>query len=387
MPSKPSKKAAAAASDLNYQYSVGDIVLGKVKGFPSWPGQIVDVADAPVKVQKEKPPKAKNTHLVQFFPTGDFSYLQPRDLVILTPREIESYISSGNKKKGDLLTAYKTAQDPAAWRTERADQLAEWEALQQQNMLAGEEDQLASDGEGKKDKKRKRATPANGAAAKKNSKAAKKDDAAPAAKKAKTTNANTDDPAEMVKTWRHKLQKAFLGKGDLSADEMHKCAEYFDAMESLDMKKEWLVESKLAKVLKRIALLKDGQIPNEDKYSFRERSSALANKWNTILGGSNESPAPASGPKDDAAAAAPASKGDDAAEPKAEDAAAGTAKADEPAPAAVEDKKDEQAAPAGDVAMEDAAPAANGDAKKEDAPAEAVKQDAAPAEASAETTA
>ena len=141
------------------------------------------------------------------------AYIPSRDLSLLTPREIESYTSSSNKKKGDLLTAYKTAQDPAAWRTERADQLAEWEALQQQSMLAGEEDQLASDGEGKKDKKRKRASgPANGAAAKKNSKAAKKvrpvapsrtcvleltllralqDDTAPAAKKAKTAAANS----------------------------------------------------------------------------------------------------------------------------------------------------------------------------------------------------
>lgn len=147
-------------------------------------------------------------------------------------------------------------------------------------------------------------------------------------------------------------------------------------------------ESKLAKVLKRIALLKDGSIPNEDKYSFRERSSALANKWNALIGGSNESPAPVSGPKDEAAAA-PASKGDDAAEPKTEEAAAEPTKADEPAPAADEEKKDEPAAPVGDVAMEDAAPAPNGDAKKEDAPAPAedVKQDAAPAEAPAEASA
>ena len=93
-------------------------------------------------------------------------------------------------------------------------------------------------------------------------------------------------------------------------------------------------------MLKRIALMKDGQIPDEDKYSFRERSSALANKWSSLLGGSNESPAPASGAaaaKADDAAAAPA-KADDA-EPKAE----GDAKADEPAPAgapADEDKKD-----------------------------------------------
>lgn len=115
--------------------------------------------------------------------TAHSAWLPARDLSVLTPREIESYVSSSNKKKGELLQGYKVAQDPAQWRTERADALAEWEALQQQSMLAqDEEDQLASDGgEGAKgaakDKKRKRASGAqgaNGADKKKNSKAAKK---------------------------------------------------------------------------------------------------------------------------------------------------------------------------------------------------------------------
>ncbi|GAA5820668.1 hypothetical protein JCM3770_004958 [Rhodotorula araucariae] len=362
MPAKGSKKDSAPASDPNHVYAVGDIVLAKLKGYPAWPGQVCDHGDAPAKVQKEKPAKAKNVNLVQFFPVGDFAWLPSRDLSALTPREIESYVSSGNKKKGDLLTAYQIASDPADWRRERADRQAEYQAAMEQAALAGDdEDQLASDGEGKPEgKKRKRAAGgANGADKKSKAKAGKKDDAGPAPKKAKTANA--DDPAETVKSWRHKLQKVFLGKGALAADEMPKCAEYFDAMEKFDMKKEWLTESKLAKVLKRIALMQDGQIPDEDKYSFRQRSSELANKWAALLGGANDSPAPASATKDDA----PAANGDDAA-PKADDA---EPKADDAAPAD-DEKKDEAKSKVDEDAKMDDAPPANGDAADADAVAE-----------------
>ncbi|BGP49222.1 hypothetical protein JCM10450v2_005105 [Rhodotorula kratochvilovae] len=386
MPSKGSKKDSAPASDPNHVYAAGDIVLAKLKGFPAWPGQVCEHGDAPPKVQKEKPPKGKNVNLVH-------AWLPSRDLSVLTPREIDSYVSSGNKKKGDLLSAYTVAGDPSEWRRERADRQAEYDALMEQQALAGDdEDQLASEGEGKKGegKKRKRAPAgaANGADKKSKAKAGKKDDAGPAPKKAKTANA--DDPGETVKSWRHKLQKVFLGKGELAADEMPKCAEYFDAMEKFDMKKEWLTESKLAKVLKRIALMKDGQIPDEDKYSFRQRSSELANKWAALLGGSNDSPAPASAAKDDAPA--PASNGDDAA-PKADDA---EVKADERAPAAADEEKKEDAkaeAADEDAKMDDAPAAANGDAaaaddKAEDAPAPAEdKKDDASAEAPAEASA
>ncbi|GAA5948504.1 hypothetical protein JCM10213_003885 [Rhodosporidiobolus nylandii] len=388
MPSKAPKQSKESASDPSHVYNAGDIVLAKIKGYPAWPGQILDHDKAPQKVAREKP-KTKGINLVQFFPTGDYSWTVSRDLSLLTPKEIDTYLSSTNKKKGDLLEGYRIAQDPQAWNQEKADALAEYESLMEQ---AGEdEDQLAESEEegGKAGKKRKRAAEPKkdekkGKKAKTEKAAGKKaagkkdDDEAPASKKNKTNSA--DPGAENVKSWRHKLQKVFLGKTAPAADEMPKCAEYFDAMESFEMKKEWLQESKLAKVLKRIALMKEGTIPDEDKYSFRERSSALASKWTALLNGADESSPKPEG-EDAAPAAAEKENGD--AEPKGEENGEAAEKSEEAGEAeekkgAEEEKKDEEK-------MEvDEQPKENGDAK-EDAPAadaEEKKDDAPAAESS-----
>ncbi|BGP33044.1 hypothetical protein JCM10296v2_004833 [Rhodotorula toruloides] len=364
MPPK-GKKSQEPKGDPNHVFSAGDIVLGKVKGYPNWPGQIVKHESAPPKVQKEKPPKGKNLNLVQFFTAA--------------------FLSDSKKKKGDLFDAYNIAKDPVEWNRQRADAQAEWEELQAQ--LANEEDQLASEEEETKAEGKKRKRPAQAdkpkGAEKKKAIKAKKDDDAPAPKKAKTAAAASDDPAETVKSWRHKLQKVFLGKTDPAAEEMSKCAEYFDAMENFEMKEEWLKESKLNKVLKRIALMKDGVIPDEDKYSFRERSSQLASKWAKMFDGAgNESPAPAAaGASTTGEAAAP--NGD---APKEEEAAAAPAeedKKDDAEPAApVEEKKEE------DAPMQvDEQPKENGveGDKQADAPAadEPKKDEGTAAEASA----
>lgn len=172
--------------------------------------------------------------------------------------------------------------------------------------------------------------------------------------------------------------------------EMAHCGEYFDAMENFEMKEEWLrvslerlfaasgrflirfphrvQESKLSKVLKRIVLMKDGSIPEEDKYSFRERSAVLAAKWAPLLGA--DSPAPA---KPESTNAAPEAANGAAEESKSTTEENGTGaateqaenKADEP-PAAAEPSEDKPAA----MDVEGPAPNINGDA----APAAAVEE-------------
>jgi len=62
-------------------------------------------------------------------------------------------------------------------------------------------------------------------------------------------------------------------------------------------------ESKLAKVLKRIALLKDGVIPDDEKYKFRQRSSDLAAKWASIMQENGDSSPKAEAASTDAAPA------------------------------------------------------------------------------------
>ncbi|GAA5981213.1 hypothetical protein JCM5350_006063 [Sporobolomyces pararoseus] len=341
MPPKASSKSAPAAPEAPATYKESDIVLAKVKGYPSWPGRVVDASSASKKVLKEKPVKGKNLYLVQFFPTGDFAWSQPRDLSLLQAKEIDAFINGPGKKKGDLLQGYQIAKDPAEWITEKDDIAAEV----QKREAEAEDDELASETEskpkkaGKKEttKKRKRESTATNGAKKDEKKKSKKestkkasvkkdytdDEAEPASKKAK---ASGDSDAETVKGWRHKLQKIFLGKTEPPADEMPKCAEIFDAMEKFEMKKEWLIESKLAKVLKRVALLKDEVIPDEEKYNFRQRSSSLAAKWAPIVGGNaagSPQAEPSTSAADNSTEAAPATENGTESAPKESGDAAG----------------------------------------------------------------
>lgn len=53
--------------------------------------------------------------------------------------------------------------------------------------------------------------------------------------------------------------------------------------------------SKLGKVLKRINLLEESQIPDEALYQFRQRSAALTAQW-AKLGGNDGTPVPTSVP-------------------------------------------------------------------------------------------
>ena len=81
-------KKASKTPKTSPTYSLGDVVLGKVRGYPSWPGrvrrrsphpnttdlpaQIVDPDSVPPSVTKERPPGKKATcYCVQFFPKGD----------------------------------------------------------------------------------------------------------------------------------------------------------------------------------------------------------------------------------------------------------------------------------------------------------------------------
>lgn len=136
-------------------------------------------------------------------------------------------------------------------------------------------------------------------------------------------------------------------------------------------------ESKLGKVLKRINLLADDQIPDEDKFRFRQRAAALATTW--ANGINPDSPAPAAAPATNGQALSPAAAAVDV--PMA-DAAPAPVPAPEPvpvveAPVVEEAKVEVPAATDGAVPMEvDAAPKENGaavvEAKVEQPQAEVV---------------
>lgn len=157
---------AQEKKDSDVKYEVGNVVIGKVKGYPPWPGEIIDPEAAPKKVKAERPTSKKVTfYCVRFFPVGDHSWLPAKDVSRLLPHEINAYISEPSKKKGDLLEGYKIAKDPTDWRKVK-DELARREKEREASGMgpdsgAGDHDELEEDEEessdtGKKSKVKKR---------------------------------------------------------------------------------------------------------------------------------------------------------------------------------------------------------------------------------------
>ncbi|KAI0661409.1 hypothetical protein C8Q70DRAFT_712910 [Cubamyces menziesii] len=182
-------KKGAKTQNKEQSYEVRDIVLAKVRGFPPWPGMIVDPDTVPEAVAKERPnPKSKkgNWYCVRFFPAGDYAWIVPKDISRLQQHEIEAYISEPYKRSGELLKGYRIALNPKGWEEERDAAMAE----AQEEEANAEVDQLESDGEeeadddeeDKKKKTKKRKRDSEVAPAKSKSKA-KKDSAEPASKK------------------------------------------------------------------------------------------------------------------------------------------------------------------------------------------------------------
>ncbi|RDX55244.1 hypothetical protein OH76DRAFT_880528 [Lentinus brumalis] len=399
-------KKGAKTQNFQQSYEVRDVVLAKVRGFPPWPGMIVDPDTVPNSVAKERPnakTKKGNWYCVRFFPAGDYAWLVPKDISRLQQHEIEAYVNEPFKKNGDLLKGYRIALNPAEWEAERDAAVAE----AQEAEANAEVDQLASDGEEeadedvdkkKKVKKRKRdsdaappkakskakksstepapklrAAPAKG---KKNGPKSKavvesEDEGAadgeregtskrtspPPTKKAKRDKEdddplNNDPEATKVREWRHKLQKAFLNSKVVpKEEEMPALDQLFSTVENYpNMTMEYLLFSKIGKVMRHIYVLADEKVPRDDEFKFRERAKVLVDKWHDIAktNGASDSAKPATnGTRKAADAEEPAVNG-------AETKENGTKAEPEAEPDVKPDvtMKDEEAAPANGAADE-----------------------------------
>ncbi|KAF7790076.1 hypothetical protein EIP86_001026 [Pleurotus ostreatoroseus] len=418
-------------------YETRDVVLAKVRGYPPWPGIIVDPESVPKNVQKERPnakTKKGNWYCVRFFPAGDYAWMVPKDISKLQTHEIQAYINEPYKRSGDLLQGYKIALDPTKWEEERdaaQAEAAEEEANAEVDQLesdAAEEEEEEEEDKKPKTKKRKRDSEAASAKSKPKSKS-KKDSAEPKKKSATASKGkkngvkskalvesedegaadgeddddagpskksspppakkqkrdkddeeadsalNNDPEATKVKDWRHKLQKSFLGKQVPKEEDVPALDTLFTTVESYDnMTIQYLTFSKIGKVMRHIHALPAEKAPRDDEYKFRERAKVLVDKWHDILNVSK-----ANG---DGTVRKPAANG----KAHSEEAGAKGANANgkeaspsqEPVPAA--EKAEKKDADAMDV---DAAEAK--DEKKEEAAAEAeaAEADAAAAEADA----
>ncbi|EJU04155.1 Tudor/PWWP/MBT [Dacryopinax primogenitus] len=325
------KKNSTKGMGESVKYAEGDIVLGKIKGYPAWPGKILSHDEASTAVKKEMPQVKKATfYLVRFYPTAEFAWLFPKDLSKLQKHEIEAFINEPHRKSSDLMEGYRVALDPTEWEEnykKSSEEAAENEAAIQEDQLDEDEEEEEPEEAPVASKKRKRESAAADKKAKKAkleqlSKRRKSDSkksadtveseddgaadeskvepshtapekAVKAAKPPKGADGEDEgedhalshDPEAMkVKDWRHKLQKAFLGKigptpADMpSADQQLKAVEEYQGYTI-----EYLQFSKIGKVMRKIAGLTE--VPRDDEFHFKDRAAALVSRWQDQLSG------------------------------------------------------------------------------------------------------
>ncbi|KAF9524622.1 hypothetical protein CPB83DRAFT_861008 [Crepidotus variabilis] len=188
-----SKKGAKGQKEFR-PYSVGDPVLGKIRGYPPWPGVIFDPAEAPKNVRNEQPPGKKSpAHCVLFFPSGDYAWIHPKDLSSLKRHEIEAYLADeGKKRNGELREGYRIALDPHEWlssydKKRAAEAQLEQEAQETVDQLDSEEDGVADDSKKAKSTKKRKRDPDDAPTKEKKPPKAKRGSAEPSKKKSAST--------------------------------------------------------------------------------------------------------------------------------------------------------------------------------------------------------
>ncbi|EDR00389.1 uncharacterized protein LACBIDRAFT_314407 [Laccaria bicolor S238N-H82] len=168
--SKKSSKAQQAKVAMTY--NINDTVLGKVRGFPPWPGMVVDPDNVHPTMALERPSNKKAMfYCVRFFPLGDHAWLVEKDISKLQRHEIELYISEPHKMSSELLNGYRIALDPATWLVEKEAMIQDTVDMEEN----AEIDQLAETEDGEDE----------GAAGKKQGKKRKCDDASASIKEKK----------------------------------------------------------------------------------------------------------------------------------------------------------------------------------------------------------
>ncbi|KAI0798604.1 hypothetical protein BC629DRAFT_1501194 [Irpex lacteus] len=415
-------KKAAKNQPKEQTYEIRDIVLAKVRGFPPWPGMVVDPDTVPPTVAKERPNAKTKGHwyCVRFFPAGDYAWSVPKDMSRLQQHEIQAYIDEPFKRSGELLAGYKIALNPKQWEEDREllqAQAAEAEALAEVDQLQDTDGEAELDEDKPKPKKRKRDSEAAPAKSKAKAKT-KKEPAEPKKKAAATTKgkkngvkskatvesedeggaededagpskkaspppakkqkkgdkeeedvdaALANDPeATKVRDWRHKLQKAFLGKAVPKDEDMPALDQLFTTVEDYDnMTIQYLTFSKIGKVMRHINALPEAKVPRDSEFSFRERAKSLVDKWHEIISAS----------KTDGTVRKPVTNGK-----HTEDSGAKTEskKEESPAEEAAEEKSNGDAMDIDKSATADAEAEAEADAPaEEDAPADAAAEEPA----------
>ena len=264
-----------------HDFRVGDVVLAKVKGYPAWPGILVDDAHVPRAVREERPSTKTVPHTVRFFPAADYHWSSARDLKPLTPHDIEAFLTNPKNKSGALREAYELAKDPHAWNEKQNDIVKEHDAWVEEH---GEEEEEDENEDRQEAPKRRTSRAAPRAKRARTEEPAEEPEAAATTAAVREQEEELDPATRKVREWRHKLQRAFLSKaGVIVAEDMDAQDATFKTVEAYqDMTVDQLKATKIGKVMKRIYQLPE--IPRDDEFHFRERAGELMKRWSALIG-------------------------------------------------------------------------------------------------------
>ena len=190
-----------------HEFKIGDVVLAKIKGFPSWPGIIMDDENVPRAVLEERPSGKSSLHTIRFFPAADYHWASARDLKLLTNEDIDTFLEGSTRKSGDLLKAYKLAKDPHKWNAEQnriVKEANDWleehgdeeEEEEEEDNESAEEDIDDDDNDSDKQGKKYGAKRSTKAGSKKRTASAKTSRRASSTKRARASEHESDDAKE-----------------------------------------------------------------------------------------------------------------------------------------------------------------------------------------------
>ena len=187
-----------------HEFKIGDVVLAKIKGFPSWPGIIMDDENVPRAVLEERPSGKSSLHTIRFFPAADYHWASARDLKLLTNEDIDTFLEGSTRKSGDLLKAYKLAKDPHKWNAEQnriVKEANDWleehgDEEEEEDNESAEEDIDDDDNDSDKQGKKYGAKRSTKAGSKKRTASAKTSRRASSTKRARASEHESDDAKE-----------------------------------------------------------------------------------------------------------------------------------------------------------------------------------------------
>ncbi|KAI8883392.1 Tudor/PWWP/MBT [Backusella circina FSU 941] len=311
------------------EYSPGDTVFAKLKGYPWWPARVEDDKQIPAKILKQKGKSKAAFYTVFFYGSRDYGFFGPDCIRPFDRTAVERDLKAKKFKTKDLEHAIHQALDPSLLKAEEEEEEEEEEATEE---MEEEEDELMEEEEGIKPEKKERkttkakkpaaaATKSNNNTRKRtgNNKSTVKEESAKRARleeesevdskkreediglrrASSTTSLKSEEPThpnnssngleqfkktpEYKKTYhcRHKLQKLIYEKrpGEIPKEDYQRISNVLKEIEDTNMTFDLLRYTKIGKVLKYGC----GYTFEDDQHDIKQRSVNLMRKWKAVL--------------------------------------------------------------------------------------------------------